>query len=377
MANADSKESPLQNIEELLEQLGDLIPSSHRSMVLRTVEPHEVVNDALEEIELPVEEGETKIEEAALPDEHEATSFRDFETAKPLSVIAIDSGIIRLGETEDGLFIAIRGAIVIDTEVQSEVYLYRTGPMFLPYEHKATLLHLIGKDLLKPSLFVEIDDSDPSKPHPSLAKRGAADNAHQYGDRFRNWFERMLQLIAVGMIQDGIIILDGALTLRTRDTPSQFVQYLAQRASDNGNALIAISKQSGLQVQNKTIQFWLDDHLNRPGYKWLTPLILRERGERILGNLYAVRFTPAGPTFRMDIKAVRGQTDEEPINALYNSCLMRAGFPDILARAHAFSYFIAPSIFQLQAMIRADHRVIPRLEVNLAPILAPFGGRYR
>jgi hypothetical protein len=238
-------------------------------------------------------------------------------------------------------------------------------------------LYLIGKALLKPSLFVELDDSDPSNPRPRDVKRGAADTAHQYGDRFRNWFERMLQLIAVTKIKNGIVILDGALTLRTRDTPNLFLQHLSRQASDNSNVLIAISKQSSLQVENKTIQFWLDDHPNQPGYKWLTPLMLRERKERILGNLYAVRFTPAGPTFRMDIKAIEGQRDEEAINSLYSSCLMRAGFPDILARAHAYSYFTASDVIQLQANIRACYRVTPRLEVNLTPILAPFGGRYR
>lgn len=372
----DEKGDSFQKIKDLLEYLCGVAPSSQVSVIFRGVEPFGVINDAMEEAELPVEE---EAEETPLPGDIElSSSFRNFEIGEVLDVAAVDSGIVRLGETEDGLFIALRGAIVVDAkEGGSTGYLFRTGPLFLPYARKVELLHLLGQNLIRPSLFVELDDSDPSNPRPTRLKRGVADTAHQYGDRFRNWFERMLQLMAATMVQNGIILIDGALTLRTRDTPDCFMKHLAERANDNGNALVAISKQSSLQVQDKTIQFWLDDYPNRAGYRWLTPLLIRERSERILGNLYAVRFTPCGPTFRMDVKSVEGQKDEETINGLYRSCLMRVGFPDILARAHAYSYFTASDVVQLQANIRACYRVMPRLEVDLAPILAPFGGRFR
>lgn len=366
----EGEEKPLQSINELLDYLGDFTQTQEEHMIFRTVEPDEMVNDALDEIEPPVEVN-------PLLDAHESSPFKDFKGAKFVDMAAVDSGIIRLGETENGLFIALRGAIVIDSSNQSEVHLFRTGSIFLPYEHKAELLYFVGQSLLKPDLFVKIDDSDPMKPILRDVKRGAADNANQYGDRFRNYFERMLQLMALTKIQNGILLLDGALTLGTRDTPRRFLHDLSQKAADNGNALVAISKKSSLQVQNKTIPFWLNDNPYEPGYKRLTQFILQEQQERVLGNLYAVRFTPAGPTFRMDVKATAGQSDEEAINALYSNCLMRAGYPDILARAHASSYFTASAVVLLQANIRAYHRVIPRLEVNLTPILAPFGGRYR
>jgi hypothetical protein len=105
--------------------------------------------------------------------------------------------------------------------------------------------------------FVEYSSGNQGeKPVPIRPKRGVADTSHEFADRFRNWFERMLQLIAVEMTANGVILLDGALTLRSRDTPSSFLTNLVSAANERNNCLIAISKQSDIQVQNKSIQFW-------------------------------------------------------------------------------------------------------------------------
>lgn len=299
------------------------------------------------------------------------------EDARNRDIVAIDSGMMRLGETAEGLFIALRGAIVKDFVDRCECYLYRTGPLFLSYENKKTLLFIIGQHLHKPDLFVEVDESNPDNPQPIDVKRGVADTAHQYADRFRNWFERMLQLIAIRDVHNGIVVLDGALTLRTRDTPATFLSTLSDQVNSRTSSLIGISKQSTLQVQDKSISFWLDDQPYQGGYKRLTHLLRDSRRERILGNLYAVRFTPAGPTFRMDVKSLEGQSDDETISNFRRSCLMKAGYPDVLVRAHAHSYFSSGDVLTLQSQIRANYQVIPRFEINLSPIFAPFGGRYK
>jgi len=103
----------------------------------------------------------------------------------------------------------------------------------------------------------------------------------------------------------------------------------------------------------------------------------REDTERVLGNAYAARFSVLGPTFRMDVKAVDGQTDNEAINQFYNSALMRGGYPDILVRAHTHSYFTSADVVQLQAQAGAKYRLVPRGEVDLSGIFGPFGGRFK
>jgi hypothetical protein len=209
-------------------------------------------------------------------------------------------------------------------------------------------------------------------------RSGVAQDAHKYGDRFRNWFERLAQRIAVTAITNGIVLFDGALTLRTIDTPQAYLRDLAHLADRYGNAIIAVSKQSHLQVQGRPLQFWLDDVPERSCYRQLSSLIRRESGEeRVLGNAYAARFSPLGPTFRMDVKAVEGQSDAEAINAMFTSCLMRGGYPDLLVQAHAHSYFTSPDVVQLQALATAKYSLTPQPEVQLTAIFAPFGGRFK
>jgi hypothetical protein len=359
---------PIDQIAELIDYIGDTSIPEASYIRLRHIELDESFNDA-ETMIVP----EVQIIQQDIRDHTERPPFREFRRGDTQDIVAVDSGMIRLGETSDGLFIALRGSIVIDSVRGNRAYLAKTGPLFLSYETNADLLYRIGRDLLQPDLFVELDEEG----NPSSVKRGAADAADQYADRFRNWFERMLQRTALGMISNGLLLVDGALTRDTRDTPREFIDLLATEAAERNIALVGISKKSKIIITNREIQFWLDDQENVPGYRRLSTILTERRQERVLGNIYAIRFTPAGPTFRMDANPIPGQSDREVIDTLTTNCLMRAGYPDILVRAHAYSYFTSGDVILLQSIIRANHRIIPKLEVNLTPIFAPFGGRFK
>jgi len=367
--------NPLERIEDFIDLLDRSTLERRDNLNLRYIKPDDIINDSLEDYEYYPDE-EVQVPEIVI-EENEVIDFNSFNNGDICDIAAIDSGIVRLGETKNGLFFALRGSIIIDSNHNRQAYLFRTGPRYLSFSKKLELLYRIGQDLLRPNLFVELDNSDQNNPVPIQVKKGVADDSHQYADRFRNWFERLLQLIALERIHNGVVLFDGALTLRTRDTPSTFLNYLSTNANVNNNAIIAISKQSNLQVRDVPIHFWLDEESHTSGYKRLTSLLTIGRQQRILGNLYAVRFTPAGPTFRMDVKAVDGQRDKEAIDNFYISCLMKAGFPDILVRAHAHSYFTSGDVTCYQSWIRANYNIIPKLEVNLGPPFAPFGGRFK
>jgi hypothetical protein len=103
----------------------------------------------------------------------------------------------------------------------------------------------------------------------------------------------------------------------------------------------------------------------------------RERSERVLGNTYAARFSPVGSTFRMDVKPVEGQRHREAISRFFESTLMRSGYPDILVRAHAHSYFTSPHVTHLQAQAGAKYKLTPQPEAELTSIFGPFGGRFK
>jgi hypothetical protein len=373
MPNGEGTAHNQNELEELFTLLDSVAPR-RATVRYRNVEEGETLDDSRDSTE-EVESGDDLL--VWTPDNVD-TPITAFQGTTAGDLAAVDCGIVRLGETENGLVIALRCALVVDSAHGSTVRTYRTGSIYLHNDHKPQILYTMGRHLGKPDLFVEVDNSDPERPRPVSVKAGVADDSHQFGDRFRNWLERLVQRHAVVSIQNGTVLFDGALTLRTRDTPSSFLEGLASSAALNGNSIVAVSKQSRLQINNRPLQFWLDDVPDVACYRWLTPALNREgREERTLGQAYAARFSPLGPVFRMDIKQQVGQTCDDAIGRFFASTQMRSGYPDILVRAHAYSYFTPPDVIQLQAAAGARFSLVPRSDINLTSIFAPFGGRFK
>lgn len=371
-----SVQGSIPNIEELLDELELLAPTrqgnnDERAVTYRSLNSDEPVNDALDDQDEDLQDWIDWQQRQELPliyrvDENNTRS-------RPASIAAVDTGVIRLGETEDGLIIALRGTIATLSNSHPVLNLYRTGPIYLRNSDKLSILHYLGNTLGKADIFVELDeDSNPTK-----IKSGVADNILAYADRFRNWFERILQRLAIGSISNGIVLLDGALTTNTRDTPTAFFEEIRNIANSNGNALVGISKQSRLLVQNKAVRFWLSETPYETCFRRLSDLMEAGMRQRILGATYAVRFSPMGLTYRVDIKPIEGQREDEVIDAVFASCLMRGGYPDILVQAHAHSYFTSPHVTELRAQCGAKYALSSAPEADLGGIFGPFGGRYK
>lgn len=363
------------DIESLLDELDKLAPtrqhdSTTRSVLYRHVVDDEPINDAIDD-DGELQEWVDWQERRELPLIRVVDPQQIQTTIVP--VVAVDTGVIQLGETEDGLIIALRGTIVCIENSHPVLHLYRTGPVYLRNSDKVRILHFLGQQLGKSDIFVEVNEAgDPVK-----AKSGVADNIQAYTDRFRNWFERILQQIAVHFIKNGIVLLDGALTTNTRDTPTVFFEKLRDEANKQGNTLVAISKQSRLQVQDRAVRFWLSETPLQVCYRRLTDLMDAAMRQRIMGVTYAIRFSPMGLTYRVDIKPVSGQREEEAIDTLFSSCLIRGGYPDVLVQAHAHSYFTSPHVNELVAQCGAKYALRAESEPDFGGIFGPFGGRYK
>jgi hypothetical protein len=299
-------------------------------------------------------------------------------TLSEVPTAAVDCSLARLGETEEGVVVAARAAIIVDRPGQpSEVRLYKTGPLYLPTQHKTDVLYEMGKHLGAPDFFVVLDKNTGK---PVEAKKGAADTAWHYADRVRAWLERLVQSVAIKQIQDGLVLLDGALTLSTRDVPNAFLYGLVKQAGQNGNAVLAVSKRSELEIGGRPVHFCLADAPQHIAcYRFLSPLLRQTstaRADRILGQMVVVRFRAYGTPFRMDVSAAKGQTSDEAIHLLGGQ-RMRGGYPDALVRAHALSYFCSPAIAALRAQACKRYHLIPRSEPLLTPVFAPFAGRFK
>ena len=306
---------------------------------------------------------------------------RKFRDAVVGSVVAVDCGLARLGEFEDGrgLVIALRAAIVIDDPTGCTVVkTLRSGPLRVRYDQdgQITLFHRLGQQLGQPDYYVEIDDSRPIR-----VRRGVAERADLIADRLRNWWERKAQKVAVSAVQGGTILFDGALTLRSRDTPDKFLRGLVRDARAHGNSVVAVSKKSELQIQGRSIRVWLCDWPERAGIRPLSPILRNggdgRRASRVLGEVYVARFSPLGQTFRVDVAHAPTTTPLGALDQFYASVLMRAGYPDILVRAHVHSWFAPSHLACLQADACARFGLAPKPESSLSGAFAPFGGRFK
>lgn len=377
-ATPENKIPEIANLLDELERLAPQTDDAPRTVVYRISEGTNFLNDALDEQEEETfdELGADQLDWAQWQEQEQLPFVEEVDlrnlSAPAVPTVAIDSGLARLGETEDGLIIALRGTIVIVTNGDTELNLYRTGPIYLRNQDRLRILHMIGASLNKPDIFVELENDTPVK-----VKSGVADDSQKYADRFRNWFERILQRIAVQAVSYGLVLIDGALTKNTRDTPTEFLNELEQLAVENGNAIVGISKQSRLQVGTRSVRFWLSETPGTICYRRLSQLMSKELRQRVMGSTYAIRFSPSGATFRVDVKPTEGQTEYEAIETIFSSCLIRGGYPDILVRAHAHSYFTSPSMAELQAQCGAKYRLRAEPELELTGIFGPFGGRFK
>jgi hypothetical protein len=155
-----------------------------------------------------------------------------------------------------------------------------------------------------------------------------------------------------------------------------------------GNHLVALSKKTTVTVNERELRSLLDDAPAGPRFLYLNEVLRRERLERTaagqkpkrrhpVGHLFAVRFGAMGETYRLDVVPAPGFSPGESLASFNVSGLMRAGYPDVLVRAHLHSYFAYPDLIRLQAAIPKIFGLIPRRPIDHAAAFAPFGGRWK
>jgi hypothetical protein len=178
--------------------------------LLETTQQPETASIGCCELDIPLNGGIHTGHHLNPGEEAETPVFRTFSNYPSLDVVAVDTGVIRLGETRDGLIMEIKGTIIHDSTSQITGYLAQTGPIFLSPD-RVELHHRISADLQKPDIFTKMNQEN----KPTGTKSGAPETVNQYADRLRNWFERQLQLTAAGLLRNGILLIVGVLT---RDT---------------------------------------------------------------------------------------------------------------------------------------------------------------
>lgn len=368
---------PIPDIDDVVsifgtEEVGAHPPTS--SFTLRDLEPGESINDASDSVGPGWD--------VALDHDERVQGTLALDDAEIRPIAGIDGGLARLGFSDEGVVAAVRGAVVVHEADRRRIYKAKPGMIHLHARNRLQVLYEIGKRFNDPTHYVVVKDGMP------VALKGILTTPHYQIDRVRNFVERTLQFTACVLIRGGIIVLDGAATPDTFDTPPGLIERLAKEATGRGSHLIAVSKKTTLTVNGRDLRSVLDGAPVGPRYLYLNELLHQDRQRRIaaggrpdrrvpIGHLYAVRFGAMGETYRVDVVPAPGYTPLEALQSFYASTLFRAGYPDVLIRAHLHAYFTYPDLLRLQSAVPKTFGLVPRREIDHGAAFAPFGGRWK
>ena len=314
-------------LKELEENLSDVKKFRPRYIELKNFLPS---NDSDVDKWEEILEDETLILEK-MPLNYRVLEKNSFGDAR---ILALDTSSFRIGETERGIVTAYRASIVLFEEDKYRIT--RFGPFIVNIsEENKEYIYNYFRRLLG---LEEVRVSD----IPMLYK---------VVDRVRNFIERYLQILYSEYFKDGIILWDGSLTSGTVDTPRRVIESALNRAESHNNAVFGVSKISHLRTRDGYRLIDLLSDVYYPSYIKLNKLIKEEVMAKILGDVYAVRFSQHGFTFRVDIHPRNGFDSEYELKRMFSICPMFNGYPDPLRQAHINCYFTSNEVLALQSYV--------------------------
>jgi len=279
-----------------------------------------------------------------------------------IPVAAVDVSSVKIGETINGIVIAIRGAIVYRKDGKYQYFKIGPFPLHITEENKMEFYRFFGT-------------------HPTSILNEAYDitiapEINYLQGRITSLFEKWLHLNLASSMHDSLILLDGSLTVGTPEKPAATIQSIMETAKRNGNMVLAVSKLSRIRVGGLQISDFASK-LPSPCLVELDDFPFRCGNVKNLGRVYLAKLN-GSKVFRLDI--YQGFSREEGIKAverLLTSDLLVDGYPETLRLAHIFSTFTANEIVGIQRYLneRFNLRIFDRLSVRKI-LFGPYGTRH-
>ena len=282
---------------------------------------------------------------------------------KDSSIIsAIDVSSINIGETNTGLLIAIRGAIVWK---QNSKYRYiRVGPFLfhVTEENKQQIYNTLRR------AYFSSAEKQPKTPVLS------APNLMQMQSRLTGLLEKWLQTTIATTGSHSLILWDGTLTAGTPEAPVSVAEHILGRARERRNIIMAFSKITRLRVLGYRITDLLMK--SRP------PCLLELRNYskvgrplRLLGEIYVARLAEGNCAFRMDLdKKISREQRVEAVQKLIGNDIVLQGYPETLRLAHILCTFTANEVIAMQHFItkKAGLNIVSRPNIRRI-LFGPYG----
>jgi hypothetical protein len=186
-----------------------------------------------------------------------------------------------------------------------------------------------------------------------------------------------MQRLACSRLSRGIVLLDGSLTAGTPDNPTVYLEDILNRSRENGNAVIAFSKETKLCFSGKKITRLLDK-ANYPCMLNIDRIITPQFPSapvRLMGRVYVAKLTSRGLPFRVDIdRQLSEESAAKAVGRLINSDIVEQGYPETLRLAHILSTFTANEILAIQRHLSIEYglKLAPRLSFRRS-LFGPYG----
>ena len=248
---------------------------------------------------------------------------------------------MKIGETDTGMLIAVRGATVWKQQRQ---YRYmRLGPF---------IFHTTDDN--KRELFTALQTAYFNASHEHTFN--GILNLMQMPMRIANLLEKWLQAALTRTLTNSLVLFDGSLTAGTPDAPTQQMKQLLTTARNRNNAVLAFSKMTNLRTNGYLITDAMPPH--KPPCMLETDGLTQRPPIMLLGDIYVARLTSGSCAFRLDIdKEIPPTGRVEAVEKLLGNDLLSQSYPETLRLAHILCTFTANEVIAMQHFITRQCRL--------------------
>ena len=272
-----------------------------------------------------------------------------------IPIIAVDVSSIKLGETCNGVLLALRGAIVW-REDDSYQYL-RLGPFpfHITTKNREELNHVLRRCYRRQQIQETYLHSFASFIYLQT--------------RLTSFLERWIHASINRTTRDSIILWDGSLMAGTPETPIKDMEQLLKQARDNRNVMLAFSKITKLILFDKRLPDLVSGN-PPPCILKIGNLPLNISQMQPMGNMYVARLTEGSCAFRLDIdKKLPDVNAVAAVQRLIGNDLITQSYPETLRLAHIFSTFTATEVLAIQRCVAKESKVRILARPNVRRIL--------
>jgi hypothetical protein len=252
-------------------------------------------------------------------------------------IVAIDVSSIKLGETQTGTLLAVRGAVVWK---QTSHYNYvRLGPF--PF-------HVTERNQDEICSLLQNPDKT------LCVRENAFSNIPLVQTKLTTLLELWIREYVNQTTHDYLTLWDGSLVAGTPETPTRAVERLLKDARLRQNTVLAFSKMTRMLFRGHRITDLVLEQKS--------PCLLKIGGcptvagpLHLLGNVFVAKLSPSSCAFRLDVdKELSYERVVDAVQRLLGNDMVSQSYPEALRLAHIYSTFTANEVLGIQRCVARE-----------------------